>query len=87
VRAYERHALAFGQVADNARDEALYLLLRTLDLPLDSRPEVLRRSLQPEQVGRIKEVLRRRILDRTPAAIPDARSLAGRACGFTWMSG
>jgi ribosomal protein L3 glutamine methyltransferase len=68
VRAYDRHALAFGQVADNARDEALYLLLRTLDLPLDSRPAVLRRTLQPEQVGRIKEVLRRRILDRTPAA-------------------
>ena len=36
VRLYERENLALGQVATNAHDEALYLLLRTLKLPLDS---------------------------------------------------
>lgn len=68
VAAYERRGLVFGQVADNAHDEALYLLLRVLKLPLDSKPSVLRRVLREEQVERIKAVLRRRIVDRVPAA-------------------
>ena len=37
VRQYTRRKIALGQVADNAHDEALYLLLHTLGLPLDSR--------------------------------------------------
>ncbi|HEX2100910.1 MAG TPA: 50S ribosomal protein L3 N(5)-glutamine methyltransferase [Candidatus Synoicihabitans sp.] len=68
VAAYERHELAFGQVADSAHDEALYLLLRTLDLPLDSRRSVLRRVLKPDEVDLLKAILQRRILDRVPAA-------------------
>ena len=40
-----RQGLALGQVATNAHDEALYLLLRTLGLPLDSGPRVLARTL------------------------------------------
>ena len=35
-RAYARHGLALGQVATSAHDEALYLLLHTLGLPLDT---------------------------------------------------
>jgi ribosomal protein L3 glutamine methyltransferase len=65
--AYQRHGLAFGQVADNAHDEALFLLLRTFDLPLDSRSTVLRRVLRPEEISLLKAVLRRRIADRVPA--------------------
>ena len=35
VAAYARLDIALGQIATDAHDEALYLLLRTLDLPLD----------------------------------------------------
>lgn len=67
-RLYARHGVALGQVADNAHDEALYLLLRTLGLPLDSRPAVLRRRLTPEQAAQVEEVLRRRTAEHVPAA-------------------
>ncbi len=68
VRAYTRKKIALGQVADNAHDEALYLLLRTLDLPLESPPSVLRRKPTPEQAAQLAEVFRRRFDDRVPAA-------------------
>jgi ribosomal protein L3 glutamine methyltransferase len=65
---YARHRVALGQVATNAHDEALYLLLRTLDLPLDSRPAVLRRRLTTEETTRVAEVFRRRTEEHVPAA-------------------
>ena len=67
-RAYARHGVALGQVAATAHDEALYLLLRTLGLPLDSKPAVLKRKLTVDEIGRVEEVFRRRIDDRVPAA-------------------
>ena len=67
-RAYARHKVALGQVATNAHDEALYLLLRTLDLPLDSKPAVLRRKLTADERARVTEVIRRRTEDHVPAA-------------------
>jgi len=67
-RAYARHGVALGQVAATAHDEALYLLLRTLELPLDSRPAVLKRKLTDVQAGKVEEVFRRRIEERVPAA-------------------
>lgn len=67
-RAYARHHVALGQVATNAHDEALYLLLRTLDLPFDSKPAVLRRKLTADEQARVTEVIRRRTEERVPAA-------------------
>jgi ribosomal protein L3 glutamine methyltransferase len=67
-RAYARHHVALGQVATNAHDEALYLLLRTLELPLDSKPAVLRRKLTADEQARVTEVIRRRTEERVPAA-------------------
>lgn len=66
--AYEDAHVALGQVATNAHDEALYLILRTLGLPLDSDPSVLRRRLSTEQGAKLAEVFRRRVVDRIPAA-------------------
>lgn len=68
VRAYGRHGAALGQVAVNAHDEALYLLLHTLGLPMDSRPAVLKRKLTAEEGARVAEVFRRRLEEHTPAA-------------------
>jgi ribosomal protein L3 glutamine methyltransferase len=67
-RAYAKHGAALGQVAVSAHDEALYLLLRTLDLPLDSQPAVLKRKLTAEEAERVTEVFRRRLEEHVPAA-------------------
>ena len=68
VELYARKDVALGQLTDIAQDEALYLLLRALDLPLDSDRSVLDRKLTKKEIATIKEFLRRRIIDRTPAA-------------------
>jgi ribosomal protein L3 glutamine methyltransferase len=67
-RAYARDGVALGQVATTAHDEALYLLLHTLGLPLDSKSAVLRRKLTEAQAGQVADVFRRRIDERVPAA-------------------
>lgn len=65
---YVRKKVALGQVATSAHDEALYLLLHTLGLPLDSKPSVLRRKLTAEENERVKEVFRKRLDEHVPAA-------------------
>lgn len=65
---YAKQKLALGQVATNAHDEALYLILRTLGRPLDSDASVLKKVLREEERARLREVLRRRAVDRVPAA-------------------
>ncbi|MBL9212344.1 MAG: 50S ribosomal protein L3 N(5)-glutamine methyltransferase [Opitutaceae bacterium] len=67
-RVYAREKPALGQVATNAHDEALYLLLRALDLPLDSDARVLARRLTQAEKTRVETMLRRRVLERVPAA-------------------
>ena len=68
VGMYGKHGAALGQVATNARDEALYLILRTLGIPLESGPAVLDRKLTPPESAALAEVFRRRIKERIPAA-------------------
>ena len=65
---YASENVALGQVATNAHDEALYLLLRTLDLPLDSDARVLATKLTAAERKKLVTVFRRRVLDRVPAA-------------------
>lgn len=65
---YDREGVALGQVATNAHDEALYLLLRTLELPLESDASVLARPLTAGEQVRLAEVFRRRVAERVPAA-------------------
>jgi ribosomal protein L3 glutamine methyltransferase len=67
-RRYARADVALGQVATNAHDEALYLLLRTLGLPLDSPARVLARKLSAADRTKLDGVLYRRLIDRVPAA-------------------
>lgn len=68
VDLYEKRDLALGQIATTAHDEALYLILRTLELPLESTAEVLTQTLTPTQRAALKEVFWRRVVERTPAA-------------------
>lgn len=65
---YKRRGAALGQIAASARDEALYLILRTLDLPLDSPSAVLRRRLSAAESASIAAVFHRRLVERVPAA-------------------
>jgi ribosomal protein L3 glutamine methyltransferase len=65
---YARSGAACGQIATNAHDEALYLLLRTLELPLDSKASVLARPLTAGERRKVTAMLRRRLVDRVPAA-------------------
>lgn len=67
-KVYARENVALGQVATNAHDEALYLLLRALDLPLESDARVLARKLTAPQRTAVEAILRRRVLERVPAA-------------------
>ncbi|MBI2496432.1 MAG: 50S ribosomal protein L3 N(5)-glutamine methyltransferase [Opitutae bacterium] len=67
-RQYARHRVALGQVATTARDEALYLLLRVLGLPLDSKSAVLRKKTTAAENTRLAELFRRRLEERVPAA-------------------
>jgi ribosomal protein L3 glutamine methyltransferase len=67
-RQYARRKLALGQVAQTAHDEALYLLLHSLGLPLESRAAVLRKKTTAEENIRLAEMFRRRLEDRVPAA-------------------
>jgi ribosomal protein L3 glutamine methyltransferase len=65
---YVQHRLALGQVAGSAHDEALYLLLRTLNLPLDSDARVLAHRLSAAEAAAVEAVFRRRVEERVPAA-------------------
>jgi ribosomal protein L3 glutamine methyltransferase len=65
---YMRHGAALGQTAASARDEALYLILRTLDLPLASTSAVLARRVTEAESEAIAAVFHRRLVERVPAA-------------------
>ena len=67
-RRFARTGAALGQVATHAHDEILYLLLRTLGLPLDSGPDVLGRRLLASERTKLGDVLDRRLSERIPAA-------------------
>ena len=67
-RMYGEHGAALGQIATSARDEALYLILRTLGLPLGSPSSVLSRKLSASESAAVAQVFRRRLVERVPAA-------------------
>lgn len=68
ANALARHGVALGQTATNAHDEALYLILRTLGLPLECEARLLSRPLSAAHRARLEDTFRRRIVGRVPAA-------------------
>jgi ribosomal protein L3 glutamine methyltransferase len=74
---YGREGVALGQVAASAHDEALYLLLHALGLPLDSDEGVLSHKLTSIQTAAVKSILHRRVRDRVPAAYLTSEALLG----------
>lgn len=68
VTRFNGAGLFFGHGSSNAFDEAAYLLLRTLHLPLDKLDPFLDARLLPEEIAAVLQVIERRTTDRVPAA-------------------
>jgi ribosomal protein L3 glutamine methyltransferase len=60
--------LFFGHGNSNAFDEAAYLILHTLKLPLDKLDPFMDARLLPEEVAAVLKVIERRTVERVPAA-------------------
>ncbi|WP_255991438.1 50S ribosomal protein L3 N(5)-glutamine methyltransferase [Chitinolyticbacter albus] len=60
--------LVYGHGTDNAYDEAAYLLLATLKLPLDTLEPFLDAKLLPQEVEAVITAIERRAVERIPAA-------------------
>lgn len=68
VTRFNNAKLFFGHGSSNALDEAAYLILHTLHLPLDKLEPFLDAKLLPDEVAQLLAVIERRATDRTPAA-------------------
>ncbi len=68
VNRFGEAGLSFGHGTTNARDEAAYLILRALKLPLDRLDPFLDKALTAEETEAVSRVLRLRIEQRVPAA-------------------
>ncbi len=68
VAQFKRAGLAFGHGTHNARDEAAYLILHTLKLPLGELDSVLDRKLSPRELEAVHAILQRRVHERRPAS-------------------
>ncbi|AJY41978.1 50S ribosomal protein L3 N(5)-glutamine methyltransferase [Burkholderia humptydooensis] len=68
VSRFSQAKLAFGHGSDNAFDEAVYLVLHTLHLPLDTLEPFLDARLAPDEIDAVLAVIERRATERVPAA-------------------
>jgi len=68
VTRFNTAKLFFGHGSSNALDEAAYLILHTLKLPLDKLDPFFDAKLLPEEVDAVLKVIDRRAMDRLPAA-------------------
>lgn len=68
VSRFNQAELFFGHGTTNAFDEAAYLILHTLHLPLDRLEPFFDARLLPEEVDAVVEILRRRVEERLPAS-------------------
>ena len=68
VSRFNQAALFFGHGTDNAFDEAVYLILHTLALPLDRLEPFLDACITSEERPALLDIIERRITKRLPAA-------------------
>lgn len=68
VSRFTEAGLFFGHGSDNAWDEAVYLILHTLRLPLDRLDPFLDARLLEDEREAVLAVIRRRVEERLPAA-------------------
>lgn len=68
VSRFTEAQLAFGHGSTNAYDEAAYLILHTLHLPLDTLDPFLDARLLDKEIEAVLHVIERRASERVPAA-------------------
>ncbi len=68
VSRFNQAELAFGHGSANAYDEAVYLVLHTLHLPLDLLEPFLDARLTSDEIDAVLNVVERRATERVPAA-------------------
>ncbi len=68
VSRFNEAKLSFGHGSTNAYDEAAYLILHTLHLPLDMLAPFLDAHLLETEIAALLHVLERRVKERVPAA-------------------
>ena len=68
VSRFNEAELSFGHGLANAYDEAAYLILHTLHLPIDRLDPFLDARLLPDELGKVLDVLEKRVTQRLPAA-------------------
>jgi ribosomal protein L3 glutamine methyltransferase len=68
VSRFTEAQLAFGHGSANAYDEAAYLILHTLHLPLDTLDPFLDARLLDTEIDAVLKVIQRRAAERVPAA-------------------
>ncbi|MFA5082780.1 MAG: 50S ribosomal protein L3 N(5)-glutamine methyltransferase [Hydrogenophilaceae bacterium] len=78
VSRFNEAGLFFGHGSANAYDEAAYLILHTLHLPIDRLDPFLDARVLPEEAAKLADMLRQRVEKRLPAAY-----LTGEA----WLQG
>lgn len=78
VSQFREHQLCFGHGSDNAWDEAVYLCLFSLHLPLDQLDDFIDAHVLPEEKARCLQLINARVQQRIPLAY-----LTGEA----WLQG
>jgi ribosomal protein L3 glutamine methyltransferase len=68
VSRFNQAQLSFGHGSANAYDEAAYLVLHTLHLPLDLLDPFLDARLTTDEIDQVLKVIDRRATERVPAA-------------------
>ncbi len=68
VSAFNRAGLSFGHGTDNAFDEAAYLVLHSLHLPVDRLEPFFDAALSPSEIDAALALIHQRIEQRLPAA-------------------
>ena len=68
VSQFNEAELFFGHGSDNAHDEAAYLILHTLHLPLDVLEPYLDARLLPQEKRRLLHLIQRRVQERIPVS-------------------
>lgn len=77
VTRFNTEKLFFGHGSDNAFDEAAYLLLHTLKLPLDRLDPFLDARLTGQEITDLLALIERRATDRVPMAYLTHEALLG----------
>ncbi len=77
VTRFNSEKLFFGHGSDNAFDEAAYLLLHTLKLPLDRLEPFLDARLTEQEITTLLGLVERRARDRVPVAYLTQEALLG----------